>query len=579
MFANLNSIRVGALLGAALFLAPSAFGQADNPPRRDAPLPPGDNQRAPGQPPDFDGPPPGFQPGGPGGFGGPGGPGGFGGPSAAVELVPKFDKNGDQRLDSAERKKAREFLAEEKTAGRGQRGPRMRGGGNQTPPEPGPKLSPADVKSFSTNTPLYDALTLRTLFLDFENADWEKELADFYHSDVEVPAKLTVDGKSYKDVGVHFRGASSFFTVGEGRKRPLNLSMDFANGNQRLLGYRTLNLLNSHVDPTYLRSVLYYQAARDYLPAPKANYVRVVINGESWGIYVSAQQVNKEFTKEVFGSAKGARWKVPGSPRGDGGLTYVGADVAEYKKRYEIKSKDDPKSWADLIKLCRVLNETPVDELEKKLSPLLDIDGALKFLALENVFINSDGYWTRASDYNLCQDEQGKFHILPHDSNETFRAPSGPGMGGRGGGPGGDGGNVTRGVELDPFAGMTDAKKPLLNKLLAVPALRARYLGYVRQMAEEWLDWKKVGPLAEKYQALIAADVKADTHKLDSFAAFNAGVTAAPVAAPDVNAEPGPRGPGGPQRGVISLKSFVEQRSAYLLNHPEVKSAVLPRKG
>lgn len=578
MFANLNSIRVGALLGAALFLSPSAFAQADNPPRRDAQRPPGEGQRGNFPPPgNFDGPPPGFQPGGPGGFGGPGGPGGFGGPGASVELIPKFDKNADKRLDAAERKKAREFLAEEKAAGRGQRGPRMRGGGNQTPPEPGPKLAPADVKSFSTNTPLYDALTVRTLFLDFENADWEKELADFYHSDVEVPARLTVDGKTYKDVGVHFRGASSFFTVGEGRKRSLNLSVDFVDGSQRLLGYRTLNLLNSHVDPTYLRSVLYYQAARDYLPAPKANYVRVVINGESWGIYVSAQQVNKEFTKEVFGSAKGARWKVPGSPRGDGGLTYVGNDVAEYKKRYEIKSKDDPKSWADLIKLCRVLNETPVDELEKKLAPMLDIDGTLKFLALENVFINGDGYWTRASDYNIYQDEQGKFHIMPHDSNETFRAPSGPGMGGRGGGPGGEGGNAPRGVELDPFAGMTDTKKPLLNKLLAVPALRARYLGYVRQMAEEWLDWKKVGPLAEKYQALIADDVKKDTHKLDSFEAFTAGVAAAP-AAPDANAEPGPRGPGGPGRAAMSLKSFIEQRRAYLLNHSEVKKAVLPRK-
>ncbi len=561
MIAKLNFLRAGALCSAALFLSHSVFGQADNPPRREAPRPPG------------------FQPGGPGGFGGPGGPGGFGGPAQAVELIPKFDQNGDKRLNSDERKKAREFLAEEKAAGRGQRGPRMRGGGNQPAPEPGPKLTPASVKTFSTNTPLYDAFTLRTLFLDFENADWEKELADFYHSDVDVPAKLTVDGKTYQDVGVHFRGASSFFTVGEGRKRSLNLSMDFLNDKQRLLGYRTLNLLNSHVDPTFLRSVLYYQVARGYLPAPKANFVRVVINGESWGVYANAQQVNKEFTKEVFHSAKVARWKVPGSPRGDGGLNYLGEDVAEYKKRYEIKSTDVPKSWAELIKLCRVLNQTAADELEKKLAPLLDVDGALKFLALENVFINSDGYWTRASDFNLVQDEGGKFHIVPHDSNETFRAPEGPGMGGGRGGPGGGGGgNTTRGVELDPFAGMTDAKKPLLNKLLAVPALRARYLGYVRQMAEEWLDWKKVGPLAEKYQALIADDVKKDTHKLESFEAFTAGVTAASAAAPEANYEPGPRGPGGPPRAVISLKSFVEQRRAYLLNLPEVKQAVVPRK-
>jgi spore coat protein CotH len=401
---------------------------------------------------------------------------------------------------------------------------------------------------------LYDPKTLRTLFFEFESADWEKELADFNNTDVEVPAKLTVDGKNYPNVGVHFRGASSFFTVGEGRKRSLNVSLDFANKDQRLGGYRTLNLLNSHTDPTFLRSILYYEVARDYLPAPKANYVRVVINGESWGPFVNAQQFNTDFTRDAFGSTKGARWKVPGSPRGDGGLTYVGGDVAEYKKRYEIKSKDDPKSWTNLMQLCRVLNETPADKLESALEPLLDIDGTLKFLALENVFINSDGYWVRASDYNLYLDERGRFHLVPHDANETFRIPGGPGMRDSGGGG--------RGVELDPMAGADDPKKPLLNKLLAVPSLKKRYLGHVRSMAEKWLDWKRVGPLAAQYQSVIANDVQADTRKLYPLEAFTKGVTE------DVEEE-GMRGP----RRSISLKSFIEQRRAFLLNHPDVRAA------
>ena len=90
--------------------------------------------------------------------------------------------------------------------------------------------------------------------------------------------------------------------------------------------------------------------------------------------------------------------------------------------------------------------------------------------------------------------------------------------------------------------------------------MRARYLGYVREMTEKWLDWKHLGPLAMQYQALIADEVKADTRKLSSFEAFQRGV------AGDIQAE-GVRGPG---RG-ISLKSFAEQRRAYLLNHAEVK--------
>jgi len=217
---------------------------------------------------------------------------------------------------------------------------------------------------------------------------------------------------------------------------------------------------------------------------------------------------------------------------------------AAYKKLYEITSKDTPESWAALIKLCRVLNQTPAEKLEAELAPLLDIEGALKFLALQNVLINSDGYWTRASDYSLYLDEKGRFHLVPHDDNETFRAPEGPGM--RGGGQ-------TRGVELEPLAGADDQNKPLLNKLLAAPGVRARYLKYVRDIAETWLDWNKLGPLARECQALIAADVKTDTHRIDPLAAFTNGLESDTT-------EGGFRG-----GRTISLKGFAEQRRAYLL--------------
>jgi hypothetical protein len=59
----------------------------------------------------------------------------------------------------------------------------------------GPRLSPADAKSYSTE-PLYDLQTLRTLFLEFEHSDWEAELEDFHNTDIDVAAQLTVDGQT-----------------------------------------------------------------------------------------------------------------------------------------------------------------------------------------------------------------------------------------------------------------------------------------------------------------------------------------------------------------------------------------------
>ncbi len=494
-----------------------------------------------------------------GGFGGPRGR--FGG-QEETKLVQQYDKDGDGRLNADERKAAREAMGS--FSGRDVR--RGFGGGAQQAANPGQKLSPADVKTYSGES-LYDVQVLRTLFLQFEEADWEQELSDFYNTDVEVPANLTVDGKAYKDVGVHFRGNTSYSSVGAGLKRPLGISLDFANKDQRLYGYRTLNLLNSISDPTFLRIVFYMQIARDYIPAPKANYVRLVINGESWGVYVNEQQFNTDFTRDFFNSSKGARWKVPVS-MGGGPMSYFGEDPATYKRAFEIKSKDDPKSWSDLIRLCKTLNQTPPEQLEKALEPILDIDGVLKYLAVDVALINNDGYYLRGSDFSLYQDDKGRFHVVPHDVNETIRSGEG-GRGGRGGGFFGGGG-----IQVDPLTGANDPSKPLLYRLLAVPSLRTRFLGYVRDIAEKWLTWDKIGPLAKQYQDLIAADIKTDTRKLDTFEAFTNGVAGEAAGGEQFS---GFRGRGGMNAAPsTSLKSFLEQRRAYLLDYTAPKSPSAP---
>jgi hypothetical protein len=293
------------------------------------------------------------------------------------KLVKQFDTNGDRRLDLAERNAARVWLAGQpatglmamigRGGGRGGPGGPGRGYALATP---GRRLTPADVRSGGSAT-LYDTGTLRTIFLEFESADWEQELQAFYSTDVEVPATLTVDGTVYRDVGVHFRGASSFMFVPAGSKRSLNVSLDFVHEDQRLLGYRTLNLLNVNSDPTFVRGPLYAEVARQYLPAPKVNHVGVVINGESWGVYLNAQQFDTEFLREWFSTRAGVRWKVPGSPWGQGGMRYLGDDPEAYKKIYEIKSRDDARSWAALIAFFKTLTETPLDLLEAALEPIV----------------------------------------------------------------------------------------------------------------------------------------------------------------------------------------------------------------
>lgn len=512
----------------------------------------------------------------------------------------------------------------------------MGGMGTNRTQQAGKKILPENVTS-AGEADLYDPSIVRTIFLNFESKDWERELSDFHNTDVEVPAIMQVDGKDYPDVGVSFRGMSSYDMVPAGFKRSFNVSIDAFNDQQKLGGYKTLNLLNCNGDTSFLRGFVYSQIATEMIPVPRVNFVRVVVNHEDWGVFANVEQFNKDYIKRHFESSNGYRWKVPGSPMGRGGLEYLGDDTNAYKRIYEIKSKDTPEAWERLISLCRILNETPAEQLVEKLEPVLDIDETLKFLALDVALCNSDGYWTRASDYSLYCTPEGKFTLVPHDFNEIFQSggpggppgggppggfgpppfgfppfgppsevqppfgppggapngfgpppngnstppegrvagnpngpPQGPGGGqnprggprrGPGGGGPGGGGPGHGGPTLDPLVGLNDSTKPLRSKLLAVPELKARYLKYVGQIADQYLAAEFLKPRMQQEFELISPLVAQDQKKLFTTADFVRESKFIVVQNSSENAR-------------STLWDQMQKRREFLLKHAEVRAAL-----
>jgi len=450
-----------------------------------------------------------------------------------LPLLVRFDRDASGRLERAERDAARAWLRENPGAR-----PPMRGRQLPATGTPGPRVTPADIARVPASIGLYDSSVVRTLFLELESPEWERELADFWHTDVEVPAGLMVDGVRYRDVGVGFRGNNSFHMIPDGLKRSLSISFDSWNDEQALLGHRSLNLLNSNQDATFLRSVLFLDIARRYIPAPRANFVRVVVNGESWGLYVNQQTFGKPLLREQLGSDAGTRWKSPNNSPG-GGFAFLGDSIAPYRRWYEQKGKDDTTAWRALVEVTRLLDQTPPDRLEAALAPHMDVDEVLRFLALDIALVNGDGYWNDGSDFSVLLGADGRFRALPHDVNEAFR--------GRG-----DAGAP------DPLVALDDTNKALRRRLLAVPALRTRYLRYVGEIAETWLDWERLGPLVDHYVALIEPDVLRDTRKLSPAEAFRAGIYGAVDGPPDAR----------------TLRGFALLRRTALLAHPAVREAM-----
>ena len=89
----------------------------------------------------------------------------------------------------------------------------------------------------------------------------------------------------------------------------------------------------------------------------------------------------------------------------------------------------------------------------------------------------------------------------------------------------------------------TTRSKALRSRLLAVPALRTRYLGYVRDIAEKWLDWNKLDPIVRAPSGADRRGRQARRRKLYSTEAFSADVRGSDD----------------------SLQRFVEKRREFLL--------------
>ncbi|MHC4078082.1 MAG: hypothetical protein ACYST0_06535, partial [Planctomycetota bacterium] len=148
-----------------------------------------------------------------------------------TRLVERFDADKNGWLDSKERAAARKWVRENLRRRGGFFGRRGRDSAQDAAEDTAQQaraervILPMQVPHYPEKK-LYDPKVLRTIFLSFPQKDWREELADFYRTDVDVPAVMVIDGKKYPDVGVRYRGTSSYLLVPATSKKPLNISVD-----------------------------------------------------------------------------------------------------------------------------------------------------------------------------------------------------------------------------------------------------------------------------------------------------------------------------------------------------------------
>jgi CotH kinase protein/Lamin Tail Domain/Secretion system C-terminal sorting domain len=375
----------------------------------------------------------------------------------------------------------------------------------------------ADGKRLTTggdkpSTGFYDESSVKNVELTFTQTDYWQQLTNNYASKTNVLASLTYEGRVYPNVGVRFRGNTSYQRV-TGQKKSFSIEMDWRDTTQDLKGYKTLHFNNAFEDASMMREVLYCGFGRRHSPAAKANFIHLYINGQDWGEYPNVQVLNGAFMEEWFLSKDGTRWRAERTGGGAGGgggfgagtstLNFLGTDTALYKPHYTLKQANKTGVWTDLVKACQALN-TPVEDDLKK---VFDTDRALWFVANEIIFGDDDSYVNKGGmDYYVFWDkETGRITPIEYDGNSAFNSI---------------------GSAWSPFLKETNAQFPIMNKLFAVPALRQRYLAHVRTIIEEILDPSVYNTKIDLFAAQIDALVNADPKKGTTYAQFLTDKTA-----------------------------------------------------
>ncbi len=304
----------------------------------------------------------------------------------------------------------------------------------------------------------------------------------------------------YKDVGLRFKGNSSFGT--RGLKKSYKFKFDEYK-TQNLHGFKKLNFVNAFKDASLLRETLAYELFREAeVPASRTAFAKLYLtipgeyDEEYIGLYTVVEQVDKRFLEDRFGNSDGYLFKGEGMADI---LRYRGDNQREYTRGYEFKLGKNESDYSELIRFIKIVNETPEEKFPEVMKRVFNVENFLSYLAVNTLLANLDSYaGTGHNFYLYLNTDTSKFEFIPWDVNEAF-------------------GNFKMGsaedmVNLDiyePYA----KPKIFLERILAVPEFKESYIEEIKTLINGTFS---EGEMCSKIDALyhrIEKDVREDMWK------------------------------------------------------------------
>lgn len=321
----------------------------------------------------------------------------------------------------------------------------------------------------------------------FDNENPSYFAADIYYNDL-----------VWKDVGVRYKGNSSL----RARSGKLPLRFDFDQfedvypdiEDQRFYGFKEISMSSNYNDAAVMREKVADDLFREFgVPAVHTAYYEVYINKgngpEYYGVYTMCEVIFDTFLKDYFGSKTGNCYK----PDGDGAAF---AQSSFNLNDFELKTNEDANDKSDVQQMFDYLHaDTRTNnptQWKADLESVFDVDGFLKYLAVNTTIQNWDTYGRMTHNYYLYNDPaMGKLRWIVWDNNEAFETGK---MGGS--------------LPFDMNGVGSDW--PLISYLIADEEYLARYKAYIKSFIESNYTTAKFSGIVESNKALLQASVDAE---------------------------------------------------------------------
>lgn len=385
-----------------------------------------------------------------------------------------------------------------------------------------------------------------TIELTFAQPGYWDSLTANYTTETYMKADLTLTDETgtytFSDVGVRLKGNSTYNHPNDKKSFKIDFN-EYVSG-QKYDGLKKLNFNNAFKDPTLMREKVFFDVCRAAdVPAPRANFANVYMNGTLKGFYTVVEQIDDQFLDWKILDDSGNLFKAgdnftnQGSIGTPADLMYYGANQTSYADRYELKTNEDVNDWTDLIDFIDFINNSSSTTFESDLASKIELQEYLRSAALDNLFTNLDSYTGSARNYYLYHNmTTDKWQWIKWDANETF-------------------GSYNNGVQTITNLPLnySNSNRPLLSNVFNSSVLYSQYLAEVCYLTENFFNSNYLDSLIESHRALIQAAVFADNNKQYTNANFTTNINS--------NLTSG----GGPMGGTTyGLKSFVQAKSAFV---------------